>query len=537
MRVLPIVALGVTAAGTALAQTFEPVDFNVTEALLDNGIEPSILVDLENALGNPLSKRANPCSLACSTLKVVFGSSKLYTSDALHYWSILQDELVPTCTFKPTSALEVSTFVLLSRLTQCPFAVKGGGHANFAGASNIDGGITLSMERFKNVDVLPGGNIAAVGPGNRWIDVYSALEKHKLAVVGGRAASVGVPGLTLGGGVSHHINTRGFACDNIAAFEVVTSSGIIIKASPTSYSDLYWALRGGGGNFGIVTNFHFEAFHQGPMWGGNRRGISPDDIPRIEQAFVNTINNAAKDGKAAHYYAVTSAGIGGGQRVQVVSLDLQYSEPVSSPPEIFQEYLDIPYQADEIKEQSLVETTIYLNESQPDGFRQHFWAIPAVKVDLDMIRWIRSTFFNPDFTPTVGDITPVVSLTFQAISVPALERMKRNGGNPLGLDASMGPLFHCMLFYRWSGGVAEDEMVYTAVKKFEDLVVAEAKRRGLATTYTYMPYAGAYAKVVEGYGSANQKRLQSIAKKYDPTQVFQRLQPGGHKLQGSPQSP
>jgi FAD/FMN-containing dehydrogenase len=92
----------------------------------------------------------------------------------------------PRCVFKPTSVLEVSSLVLLSRLTQCPFAVKGGGHAAFSGASNIDNGITVSMENFKTVAVSSDKTTADIGPGNRWVDVYTALEKSGVGVVGGR---------------------------------------------------------------------------------------------------------------------------------------------------------------------------------------------------------------------------------------------------------------------------------------------------------------------------------------------------------------
>jgi FAD/FMN-containing dehydrogenase len=126
-------------------------------------------------------------------LKLIYGSTKLLaegesTYDAFTgaYWSAMQAAVNPRCVFKPTSTLEVSSLVLLSRLTQCPFAVKGGGHAAFSGASNIDSGITVSMENFKKVAVSSDKMTADIGPGNRWVDVYTALEKSGVGVVGGR---------------------------------------------------------------------------------------------------------------------------------------------------------------------------------------------------------------------------------------------------------------------------------------------------------------------------------------------------------------
>lgn len=90
--------------------------------------------------------------------------------------------------FKPTETLQVSTLILLSRLTQCRFAVKGGGHAAFAGASSIEGGITVGMEKMNEVVLSSDKKIASIGPGNRWIDVYRVLEQYGVQVTGGRVS-------------------------------------------------------------------------------------------------------------------------------------------------------------------------------------------------------------------------------------------------------------------------------------------------------------------------------------------------------------
>ena len=154
--------------------------------------------------------------------------------------------------------------MLLSRLTQCPFAVKGGGHTAFPGASSIEGGITVSLESMNEITLSSDAKTAAIGPGNRWGAVYTKLAEQNLTVIGGRASDVGL-GLVLGGGVSHHSNIYGFACDNVASFELVTASGVVLTVSSTRFPDLYWALRGGGNNFGVVTKFTLETVPQGLM--------------------------------------------------------------------------------------------------------------------------------------------------------------------------------------------------------------------------------------------------------------------------------
>ena len=121
----------------------------------------------------------------------------------------------------------MSILVLISRLTQCRFAVRSGGHAPFAGASNIAGGITVSLEDINQITLSADKKTAAIGPGNTWYDVYERLAEHGLAVVGGRVSEIGVGGLTLGGTLIHHASD--FHDDNIfldqeASHSILTST-------------------------------------------------------------------------------------------------------------------------------------------------------------------------------------------------------------------------------------------------------------------------------------------------------------------------
>jgi FAD/FMN-containing dehydrogenase len=118
----------------------------------------------------------------------VFGTSKVTTAPPATYWSSQQSQVLPYCTFSPQTALEVSTLVLLARLSQCPFAVKSGGHAAFRGASSIEGGITVDLVNMKERKLSDDGKTVAIGPGNRWLDVYDYLTPYNLAVVGGRVS-------------------------------------------------------------------------------------------------------------------------------------------------------------------------------------------------------------------------------------------------------------------------------------------------------------------------------------------------------------
>lgn len=121
---------------------------------------------------------------------MVFGASKVSSAAPTTYWSLQQLEVEPRCTFTPRTALEVSSLVLIARLTQCPFAVKSGGHAAFPGASNIQGGITVDMVNLNQKTLSADRKTVAVGPGNRWKEVYDYLTPYDLAIVGGRVSSM-----------------------------------------------------------------------------------------------------------------------------------------------------------------------------------------------------------------------------------------------------------------------------------------------------------------------------------------------------------
>jgi FAD/FMN-containing dehydrogenase len=122
-----------------------------------------------------------------------------YDAFTSSYWSQLQNDVSPRCIFKPSTTKDVSAVVLISRLTQCPFAVKSGGHAAFAGGSSVEGGITISLEKLNYVRLSCNKKKVTIGPGNRWADVYKKLGSRDLTVAGGRVSSVGTGGLTLGG--------------------------------------------------------------------------------------------------------------------------------------------------------------------------------------------------------------------------------------------------------------------------------------------------------------------------------------------------
>jgi FAD/FMN-containing dehydrogenase len=174
----------------------------------------------------------------------------------------------PALVVQPASARDVATAVTFARERGLLVSVKGGGH-NIAGTAIAERGLTLDMSRMREVKVDAEARIAHVGPGCRLQDVDRATQAHGLATVLGFVSEVGVAGLTLGGGLGYLTRRFGWTVDNLEEVEIVTADGEICSASRKENVDLFWALRGGGGNFGAVTRFSFRLHEVGPtVYGG-----------------------------------------------------------------------------------------------------------------------------------------------------------------------------------------------------------------------------------------------------------------------------
>jgi FAD/FMN-containing dehydrogenase len=173
----------------------------------------------------------------------------------------------PAVIVRPREPSEVVAAVEFARTNELPLAVRGGGHSP-AGYGTVDGGLVVDLSNLKTLDVDPQRRVACAEAGLTWGEYNARTHAHGLATPGGDVAAVGIAGLTLGGGMGWLMRKHGMTIDNLLAVDIVTADGRLLTASETEQPDLFWALRGGGGNFGIATRFRYRLHPVDTVLGG-----------------------------------------------------------------------------------------------------------------------------------------------------------------------------------------------------------------------------------------------------------------------------
>ncbi|KAJ7017545.1 FAD-binding domain-containing protein [Mycena alexandri] len=285
-----------------------------------------------------------------------------YTADNAHWVASSIEE--SACTVEPATAADVSAIIKIIGKTKTPFAVKSGGHATNPGYSSTTG-VQIAMTRFNAVKYDKKSGTVAIGAGQIWDDVYAKLEPLGVVAPGGRVPGVGVGGFTLGGGYNWLSNQVGLTVDIVVSYELVKPNGDIVTVTQTSSPDLFFALKGGYNNFGIVTQFTYKAFPIDKVWGG-LIAYGAAQTAEFNTAFANFAANAA-DPKAALVsgYALDATG------APIVGNIMFYDGP-TPPPGVFDAFLKIKNISSDIGTRTLSSLVASAPQTLPAGTRGYF---------------------------------------------------------------------------------------------------------------------------------------------------------------------
>ncbi|KAG2359542.1 FAD-binding domain-containing protein [Suillus spraguei] len=266
-----------------------------------------------------------------SASNVYYYGSPQFGNDTAN-WSFTNSQN-STCSFEPANAQDVGIALQILGVNRTPFGVKGGGHSPNPGFSSTLG-VQIAMRLFSEVVYDQNAQTVTFGMGLVWEDVYSALLQYNVTVVGGRSFGVGVGGFVLGGGYSFISNEYGLSVDNIVSLELVLPNGQVTNVTKSSNPGLFYALRGGFNNFGIVATVTMKAHPQSEVWGG-LISYAEAEWDAFNNATVNMVSTVT-DPKAAVYIS-TDYVIG---EPTVITAILFYDGP--NPGDIYDDFLAIP---------------------------------------------------------------------------------------------------------------------------------------------------------------------------------------------------
>ncbi|KAL7919866.1 hypothetical protein ACQKWADRAFT_300271 [Trichoderma austrokoningii] len=437
------------------------------------------------------------------------------------YFIAQSSQIVPTCRVLPENAADISETLKIVREAGATFAVKSGGHCSYASGSNAENGITIDLSRLKDITVSEDCKSVVVGAGCRFGELYQKLEVHGLGCVGGRISSVGVSGLTMGGGISFFSNERGLACDNVISYELVLANGNVLNVTEKSHPDLFWGMRGAGITFGVVTRFELKTFDLGEIWGGVS-AFAHEHEDAILDAF-NKFLHTGSDPRAEAFLIATDAAKDGNT---VYAVAMSHSNPQVATT-AFDDFKRLTPLFSSTQVRSLKDFCDELDSRNEPGFRYRATSM-TVKCHLPTLKQIFT--IHKDSVALLKDCAGFVpTLLYQPLEALV---SKDDVGNALGIKPEDTHLIDISLLWRWTD-IRHDGRISQVADQFVEKVEKAARAQGTFHRYQYLNYAAGHQDVYSSYGEENKKRLLEISEKYDPDGLMPKLRPGIIQLSGS----
>ena len=402
-----------------------------------------------------------------------------------------------------TTVADVQAALAFARSEGLPVAVRGGGH-NAAGLASIEGGVVIDLTPMNRVEVDAEARLARAGGGTTWGQFDAATQAHGLASTGGAISTTGIGGLTLGGGIGWLMRKHGLACDGLITAEIVTADGQVLTASSDEHPDLFWALHGGGGNFGVVTTFTFRLHPLTDVLGGLL--VHPAERGRDLLRFYREATSQAPDELTLFAGLMTSPdGLPISALVTCHNGEPDQAERDMQPIRAFG-----PPLADQVARVPYTAQQTMLDDGFPSGLQVYWKSHFLTGLDDAAIDILVDHF---------GRITSPLSAILLEQLGGAVARV---GVNDTAFRYRTAP-YNLAIISRWTDPAEADRHISWTRELFE------AMRPYAEGVYVnYMSSDEAPDRVMNAYGAETYARLAALKATHDPDNVFaatQNIQP------------
>ncbi|GAC94540.1 hypothetical protein PHSY_002112 [Pseudozyma hubeiensis SY62] len=443
-------------------------------------------------------------AISAANVKVVYPLDLTYYSLIEHYMTTSTQQ--STCVAVPASPADVSATIKIIGSKRIRYAVRGAGHASNQGFSSTPG-VHISMNNFQQVNLSGDKSTVDVGPANIWDNVYQGLEGTGVAVVGGRVSGVGVGGfITGGGGYSYKTNQYGLTGDTLVSADMVLPDGTITTASASQNPDLFWAIRGGGNKFGIITNFKLKTVPQGQVYGGLRT-YTADQVEAVVNATLEFSENS-KDPKASllptFNFLLGQPGV----------IALAFYDDPNPPADAFRQFdaATGPHAfTNDWKQRTILDLVKSAPSDVQSGQRGVFHTVSLQKYSKGLLDLIVS---ESKYYGGQGILHSASLISYDVEPFLPYSQFAKDAAWPHSTNAL--PL---NLYFAWNNP-ADDAFWQKAIKDSAAKITALAKSEGqnLDDKYLYPNYAAAFTPSSQIYGP-NLGRLSALKKQYDPQGV------------------
>ena len=426
--------------------------------------------------------------------------------EARKVWNAMVDKK-PAIIARCAGVADVINSVNFARTNDLLVSVRGGGH-NIPGNSVCDGGIVIDTSPMKSVRVNPMGRTARAEPGLNWAELDHETQAFGLATTGGTVSDTGIAGLTLGGGIGWLAGKHGLSCDNLLSVDLVTADGRFLTVSATENEDLYWGVRGGGGNFGVVTSFEYQLHPVGQVLAG--MVVHPFEKAKEVLKFYRDFSSTIPDEVNTVAGFLTSP-----EGDALVALIVCYNGPIEAGERALRPLREFgPPLLDDIRPMAYSEVQGLLDAGAPAGRQYYIKSLFMKDIDAEAIDTMIAHFAKVT--------SPLTAMMFQQLG-NATNRVSPNETAFVHRD----PRYEWVCLSSWlDPGESEVHIRWTRE-------LAEAMHP-FTTGGIYVNQVGTEAEdgadqIRAAYGAGYQ-RLVALKNKYDPTNLFshnQNIKPTG----------